>query len=185
MNDLTELLDATPQIDAQTRHAARGPTPVGAARRVSLHDPDACTTPTTTPIAKAGSANLSSSALCAGVRRRHRPRPRRPGSAWFEFWRASAIGARGCPGWDRSRIVTLEASKDLARARSPRPQPQQDQQLRRLASVSAKPGCAGCCVRRTARSPHGPTGARVTSPGRPDAGNGLFVPEVGAGVTRR
>lgn len=41
VNDLTELLDATRQIAAQTRQRMAGTTPDGATRRVSLHDPDA------------------------------------------------------------------------------------------------------------------------------------------------
>jgi IS5 family transposase len=41
VNDLTELLDATRQIAAQTRQRLAGLTPDGARRRVSLHDPDA------------------------------------------------------------------------------------------------------------------------------------------------
>jgi len=41
VNDLTELLEATRQIAAQTRQRLSGVTPDGATRRVSLHDPDA------------------------------------------------------------------------------------------------------------------------------------------------
>ena len=41
VNDLTELLDATRQIVAQTRYRVAGHTPDGATRRVSLHDGDA------------------------------------------------------------------------------------------------------------------------------------------------
>jgi transposase, IS5 family len=41
LNDLTELLDATRQIVAQTRQRVAGHTPDGATRRVSLHDADA------------------------------------------------------------------------------------------------------------------------------------------------
>ena len=41
VDDLTELLDATRQIAAQTRQRVAGVTPDGATRRVSLHDPDA------------------------------------------------------------------------------------------------------------------------------------------------
>lgn len=41
VNDLTELLDATRRIAAQTRQRIAGTTPDGATRRVSLHDPDA------------------------------------------------------------------------------------------------------------------------------------------------
>jgi len=41
VNDLTELLDATRQIVAQTRQRVAGITPDGASRRVSLHDGDA------------------------------------------------------------------------------------------------------------------------------------------------
>jgi IS5 family transposase len=41
VNDLTELLDATRQIAAQTRQRLAGITPDGATRRVSLHDPHA------------------------------------------------------------------------------------------------------------------------------------------------
>ena len=41
VNDLTELLDATRQIVAQTRQRVAGITPDGATRRVSLHDGDA------------------------------------------------------------------------------------------------------------------------------------------------
>ena len=41
VNDLTELLDATRRIAAQTRQRLAGSTPDGATRRVSLHDPDA------------------------------------------------------------------------------------------------------------------------------------------------
>jgi IS5 family transposase len=41
VNDLTELLDATRQIAAQTRQRLAGTMPDGATRRVSLHDPDA------------------------------------------------------------------------------------------------------------------------------------------------
>ena len=41
VNDLTELLDATRRIAAQTRQRMAGTTPDGATRRVSLHDPDA------------------------------------------------------------------------------------------------------------------------------------------------
>ena len=39
VNDLTELLDATRQIAAQTRQRLAGQIPDGATRRVSLHDP--------------------------------------------------------------------------------------------------------------------------------------------------
>ena len=41
VNDLTELLEATRRIAAQTRQRVAGSTPDGATRRVSLHDPDA------------------------------------------------------------------------------------------------------------------------------------------------
>ena len=41
VDDLTDLLDATRQIAAQTRQRLSGVTPDGATRRVSLHDPDA------------------------------------------------------------------------------------------------------------------------------------------------
>ena len=41
VNDLTELLEATRQIVAQTRQRVAGHTPDGATRRVSLHDADA------------------------------------------------------------------------------------------------------------------------------------------------
>jgi len=41
IHDLTELLTATRAIARQTRHRLAGQTPDGAARRVSLHDPDA------------------------------------------------------------------------------------------------------------------------------------------------
>ena len=41
VNELTELLDATGQIVAQTRQRVAGTTPDGASRRVSLHDGDA------------------------------------------------------------------------------------------------------------------------------------------------
>ena len=41
VNDLTELVEATRQIAAQTRQRLAGQTPDGATRRVSLHDPDA------------------------------------------------------------------------------------------------------------------------------------------------
>jgi IS5 family transposase len=41
VDDLTELLDATRQIAAQTRQRLAGTIPDGATRRVSLHDPDA------------------------------------------------------------------------------------------------------------------------------------------------
>jgi transposase, IS5 family len=41
INELTELLDATRQIVAQTRQRVAGITPDGATRRVSLHDGDA------------------------------------------------------------------------------------------------------------------------------------------------
>jgi hypothetical protein len=41
VDDLTELLDATRQIAAQTRQRLAGTMPDGATRRVSLHDPDA------------------------------------------------------------------------------------------------------------------------------------------------
>jgi IS5 family transposase len=41
VNDLTDLVDATRQIAAQTRQRLAGTTPDGATRRVSLHDPDA------------------------------------------------------------------------------------------------------------------------------------------------
>ena len=41
VRDLTELLDATRAIAAQTRQRLSGTTPDGATRRVSLHDPDA------------------------------------------------------------------------------------------------------------------------------------------------
>jgi IS5 family transposase len=40
VNDLTELLDATRRIAAQTRQWLAGTTPEGATRRVSLHDSD-------------------------------------------------------------------------------------------------------------------------------------------------
>ena len=39
-NDLAELLDATRQFAAETRQRLAGPTPPGAIRRVSLHEPD-------------------------------------------------------------------------------------------------------------------------------------------------
>ncbi len=41
INDLTELIQATRQIAAQTRQRLAGSMPSGAQRRVSLHDPDA------------------------------------------------------------------------------------------------------------------------------------------------
>ena len=41
VDDLSDLLDATRQIAAQTRQRLSGATPDGATRRVSLHDPDA------------------------------------------------------------------------------------------------------------------------------------------------
>jgi IS5 family transposase len=41
VDDLTELMEATRQIAAQTRQRLSGVTPDGATRRVSLHDPDA------------------------------------------------------------------------------------------------------------------------------------------------
>jgi IS5 family transposase len=41
VDDLTDLLEATRQIAAQTRQRLAGVTPSGATRRVSLHDPDA------------------------------------------------------------------------------------------------------------------------------------------------
>jgi IS5 family transposase len=41
VNELTELLDATRRIAAQTRQRLSGTTPDGATRRVSLHDGDA------------------------------------------------------------------------------------------------------------------------------------------------
>lgn len=41
MDHLSELLNATRQIAAQTRQRAAGTTPAGATRRVSLHEPDA------------------------------------------------------------------------------------------------------------------------------------------------
>jgi len=41
VNDLTELLDVTRRVAAQTRQRVAGTTPAGATRRVSLHDPDA------------------------------------------------------------------------------------------------------------------------------------------------
>lgn len=41
VNDLTELLEATRKIAAQTRQRLAGTTPDGASRRVSLHEPDA------------------------------------------------------------------------------------------------------------------------------------------------
>jgi transposase, IS5 family len=41
VDDLTDLLEATRQIAAQTRQRLSGVTPDGATRRVSLHDPDA------------------------------------------------------------------------------------------------------------------------------------------------
>ena len=41
VDDLTELLDATRRIAAQTRQRLSGITPDGSTRRVSLHDPDA------------------------------------------------------------------------------------------------------------------------------------------------
>jgi IS5 family transposase len=41
VNDLTELVDATRRIAAQTRQRMAGTTPDGATGRVSLHDPDA------------------------------------------------------------------------------------------------------------------------------------------------
>lgn len=41
VNDLTELLNATRQIVAQTRQRVAGITSDGASRRVSLHDGDA------------------------------------------------------------------------------------------------------------------------------------------------
>jgi len=41
VNDLTELLEVTRRIAAQTRQRVAGTTPAGSTRRVSLHDPDA------------------------------------------------------------------------------------------------------------------------------------------------
>jgi IS5 family transposase len=41
VNDLTDLLEATRKIAAQTRQRIAGVTPDGATRQVSLHDPDA------------------------------------------------------------------------------------------------------------------------------------------------
>jgi IS5 family transposase len=41
VDDLSDLVEATRQISAQTRQRLRGQTPDGAKRRVSLHDPDA------------------------------------------------------------------------------------------------------------------------------------------------
>jgi len=41
VNDLTELLEVTRRVAAQTRQRVAGTTPAGATRRVSLHDPDA------------------------------------------------------------------------------------------------------------------------------------------------
>lgn len=41
VDDLTDLLNATRRIAAQTRQRMAGTTPAGATRRVSLHDPDA------------------------------------------------------------------------------------------------------------------------------------------------
>jgi transposase, IS5 family len=41
VDDLTDLMEATRQIAAQTRQRLSGVTPDGATRRVSLHDPDA------------------------------------------------------------------------------------------------------------------------------------------------
>jgi IS5 family transposase len=41
VDDLSDLVEATRQIAAQTRQRLRGQTPDGAKRRVSLHDPDA------------------------------------------------------------------------------------------------------------------------------------------------
>ena len=41
IQDLSDLVEATRQIAAQTRQRLRGQTPDGATRRVSLHDPDA------------------------------------------------------------------------------------------------------------------------------------------------
>jgi IS5 family transposase len=41
VNDLTELLEVTGRIVAQTRQRLSGITPAGSTRRVSLHDPDA------------------------------------------------------------------------------------------------------------------------------------------------
>jgi IS5 family transposase len=41
VDDVSELVDATRQIAAQTRQRLSGQTPDGATRRVSLHDPDA------------------------------------------------------------------------------------------------------------------------------------------------
>ena len=46
VDDLTDLMEATRQVAAQTRQRLAGVTPDGATRRVSLHDPD------TRPIAK-------------------------------------------------------------------------------------------------------------------------------------
>ena len=41
VNDLTELLEVTRRVAAQTRQRVAGTTPAGATRRVSLHDQDA------------------------------------------------------------------------------------------------------------------------------------------------
>ena len=75
VNELTELLAATPQIVAQTRQRVAGTTPDGASRRVSLHDGDA------RPIAKGRLGQ-------AGRVRATRPRSSTTttGSCWITPW---------------------------------------------------------------------------------------------------
>ena len=75
VNDLTELLEATRRIAAQTRQRITGVTPDGATRRVSLHDPDA------RPIAKGRlgkTGRVRSQGPGLRQRRRDRAGPRRP-----------------------------------------------------------------------------------------------------------
>jgi len=71
VNDLSELLDATRQIAAQTRRRLGGQTPDGSKRRVSLHDPDA------RPIAK-GRLGKPVEFGHKGTRRGQRRRDRAP-----------------------------------------------------------------------------------------------------------
>ena len=87
VDDLTELLDATRQIVAQTRQRVAGHTPDGATRRVSLHDGDA------RPIAKGRlgrPVEFGHKAQVVDNDRRHRARPRRRAG---QSCRCAPIGA--------------------------------------------------------------------------------------------
>jgi IS5 family transposase len=92
VNDLTDLLDATRQIAAQTRQRLAGTTPDGATRRVSLHDGDA------RPIAKGRlgrPVEFGPQGPGDRQRRRHRCRPHR---RTRQPARRTPARARGRPG---------------------------------------------------------------------------------------